>query len=167
MIGIKQFLETPEIKAKIEKRKAERESYTPQMWEEAKKKIANANFPEELVASRTLNNPDYQPNKGESHEAGHGVHSIQTYIVTARSGLFEVSFSYTVCPTCPKMISKKIVLTNNIENLAFIKWFVRNGEEVSGAVETKPSFLSQKANFDSLVDSLNAPLLAEKEGENK
>ena len=130
MTAISEFLSNIDNQKKIfdgmTKRKQAVEDYSPKEWSGAKKELWKLTFPDNRFEDITSKKIEL----GESHEVGKETHALQVYYVEDKLNGFNLMWRYSFCPACRKIINKYGVLTNEIENLAFIKRFVRNGEIV-------------------------------------
>lgn len=120
------------IKQKIAERKAQRESYQESTWESVKSKLNRTVFPPDSYFSDVITNPNYDPNKGESHDIGrYDRHSLQTYQKEVKFDGHNLVWRYNFCPICRKVFIKKANLIHPYESRAFVKYYIQHGEEVT------------------------------------
>lgn len=141
-MNAKEWLDNAENKRKVEERKALleqwRAGYKPEHWEKIKVWFAKQPFP--TTEFNGLNADSNSLHVGEIHQAGKETHVLTTYTFTKNLQYgYSIVWKYNVCPDCKEVITKKGTILNPYENLAFVKYFVRNGgQEV---VQTQASEL--------------------------
>jgi hypothetical protein len=130
-----------------------KESYNPKSWEVACDILTGKDFPDkditELVKARKIEGKSI----GESHEFQRGSHSLVAYEFAQNINGFPIFWKYNACPICKKVFLKVGTLLNEYDNLAYRRYFMREGDVVSQRPKEKTMFSVDNALeiFDGVV----------------
>jgi hypothetical protein len=140
------------LEERMEMRRKARENYNIKFWDSAKGRFKELSFADKEFITSLVNPQEY----GERH--GKDNHTLQSYSLDRKVAGFTVCWKYQYCPVCNKVWSKKGVLLNDYENLALVKHYMKNGEDVKKEVTStiSPKYVDPLSVFDGALGiSLN------------
>ena len=162
------WFDNPENKAKvlrgIEEKAVAKQEFTDEVWTKACQKFNSYVFPDKLVEEKCLRNPNYNSSLGEMHEENKQFHSLQTYCYEQEIAFgLTISWKYSACPTCKKLINKSGTLLHPYKSMAYRRVFVRSGLED----RTPPTLAINERPAQSIQEIFDGDLLSSFKGVNR
>lgn len=158
--SLKEFLADVNVRQRIAEGKSlratARENYDHTEWTEAKRDLDRAVFP--MAKFEAPGSKSKRVDAGESHETGKETHSLTTFELRDSVGGFNAIWRYNFCPICNKIITQIGVLTNEHENLAYRRHYIRGGNFVNKekpVFEPKSVHMNKKPNFEKALDDFS------------
>lgn len=133
------------IESKIERRQKIRENHEL-IFEKIKEKFDKRNFPMEELNERILECAKYEAFHYTDGKEKHRTNKLKLY--EPQYEFFGIDWSYEYCDTCNKVLNRRGVLTNQIDNTAYIRKF-------DGEVKNVETHLTQEdlvAIFDGRLE---------------
>jgi hypothetical protein len=129
-ISLKEYLGNPDnqkrIDDRIAKRKAYKEKYTGKEWEYYLASVKKEKFRDDLFDGNAQPTKQYtskyHTNYGDKHEL------LSYKATTNKQEFMYTEWYFDYCPACRKPINQYVVCFNEVENIVYIKHFVRNGQ---------------------------------------
>lgn len=128
-----------------------KESYTPKLWEDSKKKFDTLSFPMNEVTKLISDKSDQVQLSNGNHFVDKEKHTITkvSYYQRTKNPFINMEWSYEHCGTCRNITKKSGTLFNLLESLAYTRDMtsVANAVAMKGEVDPTKLFDGELLSF--------------------